>query len=176
MFWTIYGVEKLQCDYSTKTTNIKMRCEIQVLVFSFWVKIKKNGCLDIEIQALTKHGYFRKDLSFCILISTNIRRAGCCAGCLEISDFCDLNFRICLNEYWLKRQMFENLGFLKSEFWYLTTGKYWNDGVWKSTDEYRKLGCLRFFITQAFVFDYRQISTRRIFDFTCTDAIPHTTE
>ena len=27
---------------TTKTTNIKMRCKIQVLVFSFWVKIKRT--------------------------------------------------------------------------------------------------------------------------------------
>ena len=74
--------------------NIKMRYKIQVPVFSFRVKIKKNGFLDIEIQALTKDGYVRKDLSFCILIITNIRKAGCSAGRLEISDFCDLSFPI----------------------------------------------------------------------------------
>ena len=38
--------------------------------------------------------YFRKDLSFCVLILKNIRKAGCSAGRLEISDFCDLSFRI----------------------------------------------------------------------------------
>ena len=48
---------------------------------------KKNGCLDIENQAPTKDGYFRKDLSFCNRILTNIRKAGCSSGCLEISDF-----------------------------------------------------------------------------------------
>ena len=74
--------------------NIKMRCKIQAPIFSFWVKVKKNGFLDIEIQALTKDGYFQKDLSFCILIITNIRKAGCSAGRLEISDFCDLSFHI----------------------------------------------------------------------------------
>ena len=74
--------------------NIKMGCKIQVPVFSFRVKNEKNGFLDIEIQALTKDGYFRKDLSFCILIITNIRKAGCSAGRLEISGFCDLSFRI----------------------------------------------------------------------------------
>ena len=57
-------------------------------------KNKKNEFLDSEIQALTKDGYFRKDLSFCILILTNIRKAGCSAGRLEISDFCDLSFHI----------------------------------------------------------------------------------
>ena len=43
---------------------------------SFHIKLsgknEKNGCLDIENQALTKDDYFRKDLSFCILILTNI--------------------------------------------------------------------------------------------------------
>ena len=72
--------------------NIKMRCKIQVPVCSF--RVKKKGFLDNEIQALTKDGYFRKDLSFCILILTNIRIAGCSAGRLEISDFCDLSFHI----------------------------------------------------------------------------------
>ena len=60
-----------------------------------------NRFLDIEIQALTKDGYFRKDLSFCVLILTKKkekkkkkRKAGCSAGRLEISYFCDLSFRI----------------------------------------------------------------------------------
>ena len=30
------------------------------------VKNKKNGCLGTEIQAPTKGGYFRRDLTFCI--------------------------------------------------------------------------------------------------------------
>ena len=97
-----------------------MRCEIQVLIFSF--KNKKNGCLDIEIQALTKDGYFRKDLSFCILILTNIRKAGCSAGRLEISVFV---IQVFVFDYKRisKRRMFENLGFLKSKFSYLTMEK-----------------------------------------------------
>ena len=50
----------------------------KVPVFSFRVKIKRT---DIEIQALTKDGYFRKDLSFCILILTNITSVQYCGGC-----------------------------------------------------------------------------------------------
>ena len=51
-----------------------------------------NGCLDIENQALTKDGYFRKDLSFCIFKNSNEYQKS-----------------------WMFRWMFRNLGFFVTQ-------------------------------------------------------------
>ena len=62
--------------------------------------------------------------------------------------------------------MFENLGFLKSKFSYLTIDKYRKDGclkIYSQISKTRMFENLRFFVIQAFVFDYRQISTRQMF-------------
>ena len=59
--------------------------------------------------------------------------------------------------------MFENLGFLKSKFPYLTIDKYRKDGclkIYRRISKTRMFENLRFFVMQAFVFDYRQTSTR----------------
>ena len=62
--------------------------------------------------------------------------------------------------------MFENLGFLESKFSYLTIDKYRKDGclnIYRRISKTRMFENLRFFVIQAFVFDYRQISTRWMF-------------
>ena len=59
--------------------------------------------------------------------------------------------------------MFENLGFLKSKFSYLTKDKYRKDRclkIYRRISKTRMFENLRFFVIEAFVFDYRQISTR----------------
>ena len=65
-----------------------------------------------------------------------------------------------------KRRMFENLGFLKSKFSYFTIGKYRKDGclkIYRGISKTWMFENLKFFVIQAFVFDYRQISKRRMF-------------
>ena len=62
--------------------------------------------------------------------------------------------------------MFENLGFLKSKFLYLTIDKYRKDGclkIYRRISKTRMFENLSSFLIQASVFDYRQISTRRMF-------------
>ena len=62
--------------------------------------------------------------------------------------------------------MFENLGFFKSKFLYLTIDKYRKDGrlkIYRQISKTRMFENLRFFVIQAFLFDYRQILTRRMF-------------
>ena len=62
--------------------------------------------------------------------------------------------------------MFENLGFLKSKFSFLTIEKYRKDGclkIYRQISKSRMFENLRFFVIQAFVFAYRQISTGSMF-------------
>ena len=62
--------------------------------------------------------------------------------------------------------MFENLGLLRSKFSYLTIDKYRKDGcleIYRRISKTRMFENLRFFVIPAFIFDYRQISTRWMF-------------
>ena len=69
---------------------MKMKCEIQIFIFSFRVRVKR---MDAWTPKIKHPGYFRKDLNFCILNN--------------------------INEYqksWMSHWMFRNLRFLQSKF------------------------------------------------------------
>ena len=69
---------------------MKMKCNIQIFIFSFRVRVKR---MDAWTPKIKHPGYFRKDLNFCILKK--------------------------INEYqksWMLHWMFRNLRFLQAKF------------------------------------------------------------
>ena len=73
-------------------------------------KNKKNGFLDIEIQALTKDGYFWKDLDKFLYFNINeYQKSWMFRWTFRNYGFLWSNFSyLNISEYWLKRRMFEN--------------------------------------------------------------------
>ena len=98
---------------------MKMKCKIQIFIFSFRVRVKR---MDAWTPKIKHPGYFRKDLNFYILKNINEYQKS------WMFHWMFINLRFLQSKFSLfdcrsisKRRIFANHSFLQSKSSYLTT-------------------------------------------------------
>ena len=105
---------------------MKRKCEIQIFIFSFRVRVKRTDAWTPKI----KHpGYFRKDLNFCILKNINEYQK---SWMFRILRFLQLKFLLFDYRSISKRRIFADLRFFAIQVFIFDYRSKSESGIYKS--------------------------------------------